>query len=416
MSGGTIDDVRTRGSSSVRSRRCSARVSRASPSRSSRATSTSFRGRGGADAAARCRRAKADIRPRAMRRRGCPATRRAVRHRHQPQRAAGPAPRRLRRDARRPRAPRALLVPARARAAPVDVRGQIARRDSLPGRSLDGVLPRRVRGLVLPGRRSATPPRRRSRESRLRARRMGDRRRRPRQRPVPSRARGDPARPCERSRPRGPLLRRAVLDVPEERTAVDPTPPPLGSVVGAAFNLPARRHLHRDARGRRRLQGACPESPRLPRDVAVRFGETDLAAQARPSTRTIVRIRSATSADDVLRRFVAGDVGRRAQGAARAVQRPVATGARLVGRGVQLPWIPGPCAPSGPPWSWGLAPIGRSACSSSTSSRGRLAITPSSIGSGGRHLIARIVRRGSQLSPSADLGRALAARRTSTGA
>ena len=173
------------------------------------------RGGGGADTAARCRKGEARHRSRAMRSGSC-TTRRALRHGHQPHGAAGPVPRRLRRHAGRPRAPRALLVPSRARGALLDVLAARRAAAARQGRSLDGFLPRRLRGLVLPCR-----GRRRRRLGRplalghrvVRARRMGDRRRRPRQRPVPPRARGDP--PGTRQRPGAAraLLRDPVLDV-----------------------------------------------------------------------------------------------------------------------------------------------------------------------------------------------------------
>ena len=109
-------------------------------------------------------------------------------------------------------------------------------------------------------------------------------------------------------------------------------------------------------------------------------------------------LRAATSADDVLRRFVAGTVGRRAQGAARAVQRPVATGARLAARGVRLPWVPGTPRDDGAPWGWGLAPISRASLLVLDLLARSLAITPGASSLSADPLLARIVRARSELS------------------
>ena len=224
------------------------------------------RGGGGADTAARCRKGEARHRPRAMRSRSC-TTRRAVRHGHEPHGAAGPVPRRLRRHAGRPRAPRALLVPSRARGAHLDVLAARRAAAARQGRSLDRFLPRRLRGLVLPCRRRRRLGRALALGHRVvRARRMGDRRRRPRQRPVPPRARGDP--PGTRQRPGATraLLRDPVLDVTRGARREPRRAPAARNGRRRGVQPPARRHAHRDAGGRRRLQAACPQSAGLTRD------------------------------------------------------------------------------------------------------------------------------------------------------
>ena len=185
---------------------------------------------------------------------------------------------------------------------------------------------------------------------------------------------------------------------PEERAATRAVPPPLGAVVGAAFNLPRDVTLtetledvadyKQRVRSRRASRGT----------VAVRLGDDGLAKQAQAFYDDYRDLRGATSADDVLRRFVAGTVGRRAQGAARAVQRPVASGARLVARGVRLPWIPERPRDAAAPWAWGLAPIGRSSLLVLDLLARTLAITPSSSGAEDEAALARIVEARSQLS------------------
>ena len=109
--------ARTRGSSSARSRRCSAPVCESEPESLLKGDEY-FLPEVEAELTRRLDVAKGEARhrPRAMRSRSC-AARRAVRHRHEPDGAAGPVPRRLRRHPGRPRAPRALLVPSRARGA-----------------------------------------------------------------------------------------------------------------------------------------------------------------------------------------------------------------------------------------------------------------------------------------------------------
>ena len=185
---------------------------------------------------------------------------------------------------------------------------------------------------------------------------------------------------------------------PEERAASRAAPPPLGTVVGAAFNLP------RDVTLTETLEDVADYKQRVRNrrasrgTVAVRLGDDGLARQARAFHDDYVSLRAATSADDVLRRFVAGTVGRRAQGAARAVQRPVASGARLVGRGVLLPWIPGTPRDDAAPWAWGLAPIGRSSLLVLDLLARTLAVTPSSSDPEDDAALARIVEARSQLS------------------
>ena len=185
---------------------------------------------------------------------------------------------------------------------------------------------------------------------------------------------------------------------PEERAASRAAPPPLGTVVGAAFNLP------RDVTLTETLEDVADYKQRVRNrrasrgTVAVRLGDDGLARQARAFHDDYVSLRAATSADDVLRRFVAGTVGRRAQGAARAVQRPVASGARLVGRGVLLPWIPGTPRDDAEPWAWGLAPIGRSSLLVLDLLARTLAVTPSSSDPEDDAALARIVEARSQLS------------------
>ena len=185
---------------------------------------------------------------------------------------------------------------------------------------------------------------------------------------------------------------------PDEHAASRAAPPPLGSVVGAAFNLP------RDVTLTETLEDVADYKQRVRNrrasrgTVAVRLGDDGLARQARAFHDDYVTLRSSTSADDVLRRFVAGTVGRRAQGAARAVQRPVASGARLVGRGVRLPWIPGTPRDDAEPWAWGLAPIGRSSLLVLDLLARTLAVTPSSSDPSDDAALARIVEARSQLS------------------
>lgn len=185
---------------------------------------------------------------------------------------------------------------------------------------------------------------------------------------------------------------------PEERPATRGDPPPLGRVVGAAFNLP------RDVTLTETLEDVAEYKQRVRNrrasrgTVAVRLGDQGLAAQARVFYDDYRELRAATSADDVLRRFVAGTVGRRAQGAARAVQRPVATGARLAGRGVRLPWIPASPRDDAGAWSWGLAPIGRSSMVVLDLLARALAITPNASALGDDPAMTRIVEARAQLS------------------
>jgi patatin-related protein len=184
---------------------------------------------------------------------------------------------------------------------------------------------------------------------------------------------------------------------PDEREARRSDPPALRSVIGAAFSLP------RDLTFTETIEEVADYKERVRNRrasralVAVRFGDR-LGATAADFYADYCRLRGATSADEVLRRFVAGDVGRRAQGAERAVQRPVATGARLVARGVRLPWIPGVRRSDGTPWSWGPAPIFRSALIVLDLLARSLAITPSDPDGGDDALLQRIVTARSQLS------------------
>lgn len=185
---------------------------------------------------------------------------------------------------------------------------------------------------------------------------------------------------------------------PDERPANRSEPPALSTVVGAAFNLPRDLTLTETledvaeyklrVRNRRASRGT----------VAARLGDSGLFAQAGLFHDDYRAIRSATSADDVLRRFVAGTVGRRAQGAARAVQRPVASGARLVERGVRLPWIPGSPRDDAAAWAWGLAPIGRSSLLVLDLLARTLAITPGVSALRDDPSLARIVAARLQLS------------------
>ena len=185
---------------------------------------------------------------------------------------------------------------------------------------------------------------------------------------------------------------------PEERPATVTDPPPLGAVVGAAFNLP------RDVTLTETLEDVAEYKQRVRNrrasrgTVAVRLGDDGLAAQALVFHDDYCELRAATSADDVLRRFVAGPVGRRAQGAARAVQRPVATGARLAARGVRLPWIPASPRDDAAAWAWGLAPIGRASLFVLDLLARTLAITPNVSALRDDPLLARIVLARSELS------------------
>jgi patatin-related protein len=185
---------------------------------------------------------------------------------------------------------------------------------------------------------------------------------------------------------------------PEERPASVTDPPALGAVLGSAFNLPRDLTLTETledvadykerVRNRRASRGT----------LAVRLGDEGLAAQARLFYQDYRQLRAATSADDVLRRFVAGTVGRRAQGAARAVQRPVASGARLVDRRVRLPWIPGTPRTDDGPWGWGLAPVSRSSLLVLDLLARALAITPNASSLVDDPAVARIVQARFQLS------------------
>jgi patatin-related protein len=185
---------------------------------------------------------------------------------------------------------------------------------------------------------------------------------------------------------------------PDERAARRSEPPALGSVVGAAFNLP------RDVTLTETLEDVAEYKQRVRNrrasrgTVAARLGDTGLFAQARLFHDDYCAVRAATSADDVLRRFVAGSVGRRAQGAAHAVQRPVASGARLLDRGVTLPWIPGSPRGDDLEWAWGLAPIGRSSLLVLDLLARTLAITPGVSALGGDSALDRIVTARQQLS------------------
>ncbi len=178
---------------------------------------------------------------------------------------------------------------------------------------------------------------------------------------------------------------------PDERPATVSNPPALGSVVGAAFNLPRDLTLTETledvadykerVRNRRASRGT----------VAMRLGDAGLAASAEIFYGDYRQLRASMSADDVLRRALAGDLGRVAQGSARSVQRPAATGARLVRRGVRLPWIPGPTRTEGEPWGWGLAPIGRSSLLVLDLLARTLAVTPTSSWAEDGRAIDRIV-------------------------
>jgi patatin-related protein len=185
---------------------------------------------------------------------------------------------------------------------------------------------------------------------------------------------------------------------PEERPASVTDPPALGAVLGSAFNLP------RDLTLTETLEDVADYKERVRNrrasraTLAVRLGDEGLARQAGLFYEDYRQLRAATSGDDVLRRFVAGTVGRRAQGAARAVQRPVASGARLVERGVRLPWIPGSPRDDGTRWGWGLAPISRSSLLVIDLLARTLAITPNASALVDDPAIARIVRARYQLS------------------
>jgi patatin-related protein len=185
---------------------------------------------------------------------------------------------------------------------------------------------------------------------------------------------------------------------PEERPASVTDPPALGAVLGSAFNLP------RDLTLTETLEDVADYKERVRNrrasraTLAVRLGDEGLARQAGLFYEDYLQLRAATSGDDVLRRFVAGTVGRRAQGAARAVQRPVASGARLVERGVRLPWIPGSPRDDGTRWGWGLAPISRSSLLVIDLLARTLAITPNASALVDDAAIARIVRARYQLS------------------
>ena len=104
---------------------------------------------------------------------------------------------------------------------------------------------------------------------------------------------------------------------PDERPATVSKPPALGSVVGAAFNLPRDLTLTETledvaeykerVRNRRASRGT----------VAMRLGDAGLAASAEMFYGDYRQLRTSTSADDVLRRALACDLGRVAQGSAR---------------------------------------------------------------------------------------------------
>ena len=179
---------------------------------------------------------------------------------------------------------------------------------------------------------------------------------------------------------------------PEERSATQAAPPRLASVVGAAFNLPRdvtlTDTLEDVAEYKRRVRTRRASRATL----AVRLRDGGLRRYARRFHCDYVELRSWSTAEEVLQRVLAGSAARRAQGAARAVPRPAATGSRLVARGVRLPWIPPRVRDDGASWEWGLAPIARSSQLVLDLLARTLGITPNVRSPGHDEALARIVR------------------------
>ena len=179
---------------------------------------------------------------------------------------------------------------------------------------------------------------------------------------------------------------------PEERSATRDAPPRLASVVGAAFNLPRdvslTDTLEDVAEYKRRVRTRRASRATL----AVRLGDAGLRRYARRFHADYVELRSWSTAEEVLQRVLAGPAARRAQGARRAVPRPAATGSRLVGRGVRLPWIPPQERDDGAAWQWGLAPIVRSSQLVLDLLARTLGVTPNVPSQAHDDALARIVR------------------------
>ena len=258
--------------------------------------------------------------------------------------------------------------------------------------------PGRVRGVVLPrrraGRRAGALP---GGDRLVRARRLGHRRRRPRQRTVPPRARGDPAGARERPRPAGALLRDALRDVargaPRDRA---PTRRPRRGRRGGVQPA-ARRHAHRDAEDVADYKRARPQPAGLARDAR-------RPARRRRSRRKrgVVprRLPPAPRPDVRRRRAAAVRRGHRrpsGAGRARAVQRPARRGPGSSARGVRLPWIPAPAPDDGARGGGGWR---RSAARASVLDllARTLAITPNASSAGDDASLARIVEARYQLS------------------
>ncbi|HSC92915.1 MAG TPA: patatin-like protein [Gaiellaceae bacterium] len=153
--------------------------------------------------------------------------------------------------------------------------------------------------------------------------------------------------------------------------------PPMRTVVGAAFNLP------RDVTGTETLEDVEDYRRRVQRRragraaLAARLAEL-LAAQAVALMPLYLHQRALASVDDALDDIGGGPRARFLREAARSTSRPRRRTEQLLARGVVLPWVPEEERADGvhgdqrqyvdellsrdaAGWSWGLAPIERSA-------------------------------------------------------